>query len=46
MLIENILKSDPEERITAQSALNHIWFKTEKLSKLMEFKAHQNIKKL
>ncbi|CAD8141454.1 unnamed protein product [Paramecium octaurelia] len=45
MLIESILKPDPDERITAQAALNHIWFKTEKLSKLMEFKAHKNIKK-
>ncbi|CAD8060001.1 unnamed protein product [Paramecium sonneborni] len=46
MLIQSILKSDPDERISAQVALNHIWFKTEKLSKLMEFKAHKNIKKI
>ncbi|CAD8058072.1 unnamed protein product [Paramecium sonneborni] len=45
-LIENILKIDPDERISAQVALNHFWFKTEKLSKLMEFKAHKNIEKI
>ena len=33
-LITNLLKYKPEERITAEQALNHPWFKTEDIKKI------------
>ncbi|CAD8057114.1 unnamed protein product [Paramecium sonneborni] len=44
--IESILQSDPKERITSQMALNHIWFRNEKITKLMELKVQKKLKKI
>ncbi|CAD8138585.1 unnamed protein product [Paramecium octaurelia] len=44
--IESILQPDPKERITSQMALNHIWFRNEKISKLMELKVNTKMKNI
>ncbi|CAD8150691.1 unnamed protein product [Paramecium pentaurelia] len=44
--MESILQSDPKERITSQMALNHVWFRNEKISKLMELKVNSKLKKI
>ncbi|CAD8153051.1 unnamed protein product [Paramecium pentaurelia] len=44
--IRSILNENPNERISSQLALNHQWFKKERLSEVMEFKASQKLKQL
>ncbi|CAD8074963.1 unnamed protein product [Paramecium sonneborni] len=44
--IQGILNESPNERMSSQIALNHQWFKKERLSEVMEFKASQKLRQL